>query len=102
MSSFASGLMGGFSDTALKKRQAKAGSSGNQKSSLVKRFIGKLTRGKAPKVGNLPTSTRQVPDFVGSYKRGGKIRKTGMAKVHRGERVLSKRQAKRYARAKGR
>lgn len=29
---------------------------------------------------------------VGSYKRGGKIKKTGMAKVHKGERVLTKKQ----------
>jgi len=26
------------------------------------------------------------------YKRGGKVKKTGMAKVHRGERVLTKKQ----------
>lgn len=31
-----------------------------------------------------------------SYKRGGKVRKTGMAKVHKGERVLTKAQAKKY------
>ncbi len=31
-----------------------------------------------------------------SYKRGGTVKRTGMAKVHKGERVLTKRQAKRY------
>ena len=29
-----------------------------------------------------------------SYKRGGKVKKTGPAKLHKGERVLTKRQAK--------
>lgn len=31
-----------------------------------------------------------------SYKRGGKVRKTGIAKVHKGERVLTKKQQKKY------
>ena len=30
------------------------------------------------------------------YKRGGKVRKGGVAKVHKGEKVLTKRQARRY------
>lgn len=30
------------------------------------------------------------------YKRGGKVKRTGMARVHRGERVLTKKQAKKY------
>lgn len=30
------------------------------------------------------------------FHRGGKVRKTGLAKVHKGERVLTKQQAKRY------
>lgn len=29
-----------------------------------------------------------------SFKKGGPVRKTGLAKVHKGERVLTKRQAK--------
>jgi len=35
------------------------------------------------------------------YKRGGRVRRTGIAKVHKGERVLTVKQAKRY-RGKGR
>lgn len=31
-----------------------------------------------------------------SYKRGGRVKKGGTAKVHRGEKVLTKRQAKRF------
>lgn len=31
-----------------------------------------------------------------SYKKGGKVRKTGLALVHKGERVLTVKQAKKY------
>jgi hypothetical protein len=37
---------------------------------------------------------------VGSYKKGGKIKKTGLAKVHKGERVLNKKQASKFEKAK--
>ena len=42
-------------------------------------------------------------DYEGTmeFKRGGKVKRTGMAKVHKGERVLTKKQQKRYA-GKGR
>ncbi len=35
---------------------------------------------------------------IKQYKRGGNVSKTGLAKLHRGERVLTKRQAKRITR----
>ena len=38
---------------------------------------------------------------VPSYKKGGKVRKTGLARLHKGERVLNKSQAKRYSRKRG-
>jgi hypothetical protein len=31
-----------------------------------------------------------------SFKRGGKVRKSGRAKLHKGEQVLSKRESKKY------
>ena len=34
------------------------------------------------------------------YKKGGKVKRTGVAKVHRGEVVLTKKQAKQYAKKK--
>lgn len=34
------------------------------------------------------------------YKKGGVVKKTGPAKVHKGERVLTKAQAKKYSRKK--
>ena len=36
-----------------------------------------------------------------TYKRGGMVRKTGLAKVHKGERVLTKAQQKRRKRGRG-
>lgn len=36
-----------------------------------------------------------------SYKRGGQVKKSGMAKVHKGERVLTKSQNKRYSKKSG-
>lgn len=33
---------------------------------------------------------------VDSYKKGGKVKKTGLAKLHKGERVLNKKQTKKY------
>jgi len=35
-----------------------------------------------------------------SYKRGGKVKRSGKARVHKGERVLTKAQAKRYEKRK--
>jgi hypothetical protein len=40
-------------------------------------------------------------NWSGSFKRGGKVRKTGVAKVHKGEQVLTAKQAKRYKRGRG-
>ncbi len=35
-----------------------------------------------------------------SYKKGGPVKKTGLAKLHKGERVLTVKQAKKYGRKK--
>jgi hypothetical protein len=39
-------------------------------------------------------------EVVPQFKRGGKVKKTGLARVHKGERVLTKKQQKR-ARGRG-
>lgn len=41
-------------------------------------------------------TTQGPPAKPGSYKKGGKVKKTGIAKVHKGERVLTKKQTKKY------
>lgn len=40
------------------------------------------------------------PASPSSFKKGGKVKKTGMAKVHKGERVLTKKQQKKYCSGK--
>lgn len=37
---------------------------------------------------------------IASFKKGGAVRKTGLAKVHKGEHVLNRKQARKYARHK--
>lgn len=50
-----------------------------------------------------PVRTKYKPDLKLKfapkpiyYKKGGKVKKTGLAIVHKGERVLNKKQAKKY------
>lgn len=49
-------------------------------------------------VGKITTSDGQTltPSEPMAYKRGGKVKKTGVALVHRGEEVLTKKEAKKY------
>lgn len=42
------------------------------------------------RIYGLETNASSIP----SYKKGGVVKKTGMAKVHKGERVLTKKQAR--------
>lgn len=42
-------------------------------------------------MGNRSVNRKEV---LGSYKKGGKVKKTGLYKLHKGERVLTKKQAK--------
>ena len=42
------------------------------------------------------TALGQGAEVLGAMKRGGKVRKTGIYKLHRGERVLTTKQASRY------
>ena len=57
----------------------------------------KRLEGGGKKDPNVKTPTPQKVEISGtssppSFKRGGMVKKTGMAKVHKGERVLTKRQ----------
>jgi hypothetical protein len=44
----------------------------------------------------------QAPYPIRSFDRGGKVRKTGLAKLRKGERVLTPSQSKRYSKRRGR
>lgn len=84
---FLTGLLQGNVSQANKMR--KAGKKG-------------LLRGDIPKPGtkSMSVSGTESDDEVPEFKRGGRVRKTGLAKVHKGERVLTKRQAKRFAKGR--
>jgi hypothetical protein len=81
MGGFLGGLAGGYADTAEKRK-----SSGQP--SLLSKF---RNRGK-----------KSDPALPPGYKRGGKVRKTGMAKVHKGERVLTAKQDRKMKKRMGR
>lgn len=57
--------------------------------------------GDVPQPSGATTSWSPTAISVPSYKKGGRVRKTGLAKLHRGERVLNKRQEKRYEKSAG-
>ena len=42
------------------------------------------------------TPVKEAWKKVPSYKKGGKVKKTGLAKLHKGERVLNTKQTKKY------
>ena len=46
-------------------------------------------------------SNDEAGQTAGSFKRGGKVRRTGKARVHKGERVLTAKQARRYEGKRG-
>jgi hypothetical protein len=91
--------MGGFSGFA-------SGFSEGGGSKGVKKLKDKITNKKGPGGSNAAKVT--AADEMGaetsgvpSYKKGGKVRKTGLARLHKGERVLNKSQAKRYSKTRG-
>ena len=101
MASFAGGLMSGYAGYQKERKElantySKGASAGKNApgKGLLKKAIDKM-RGKGPQA--VPRASddevrKAIPD---AYKRGGKVRKTGFAKVHKGERVLTKKQQRR-------
>jgi hypothetical protein len=49
---------------------------------------------------SIPSGKLKNYQGMHSYKKGGKVKKTGLAKLHKGERVLTKKQAKKYDKMK--
>ena len=85
---FMSGFQGGKKNDTVKKLKDKFGN---------KKGPGGSAAPKATSADEMGAETSGVP----SYKKGGKVRKTGLARLHKGERVLNKRQAKRYSKKRG-
>jgi hypothetical protein len=72
---FFGGALSGFAGEAEKKREAGNSRMFNRK---------KKTPLRSPNSSNTMNLSEDVP----SYKRGGKVKKTGLAYVHRGETVV--------------
>ncbi len=56
--------------------------------------------GMAAKARSVATGTPDADAQPSTFKRGGKVKKTGRAKVHKGERVLTAKQSRKYGRRK--
>lgn len=77
MASFLSGLLSG----------------GVQQSSKENGKLKGILKGRKKKGG--PISTKSMAEGMApEFKRGGRVRRTGLAKVHKGEVVLTKKQAR--------
>ena len=85
---FLSGFQGGKKNDTVKKLKDKFGN---------KKGPGGSAAPKITSADEMGAETSGVP----SYKKGGKVRKTGLARLHKGERVLNKSQAKRYSKKRG-
>ena len=48
-----------------------------------------------------PTLGELYPSAMPQFKKGGKVKRTGVAYVHKNERVLTAKEAKKYAKNKG-
>jgi hypothetical protein len=55
-----------------------------------------------PKPTSAPSPSTTTPPNVQSYAKGGQVKRTGLALVHKGERVLTRKQERKYNRVSGR
>lgn len=101
MASFISGAVNAYNQGRKKTDDDSGSGSGSKTPSTtdnLKSIIGKIRS----KLGRRKPSTSDDSDSnlatPRTLRRGGKVRKTGMALVHKGERMLTKKQAKRYGR----
>jgi hypothetical protein len=96
------GFLSGVEEGMGKKKKDDGGKDDDKKPALAK-TLGKAIAGKfGKKSSSTPASDSgggddSGPGYAGGFKRGGKVKKTGIAKVHKGERVLTKKQAKKYS-----
>jgi len=54
---------------------------------------------KSPTIGNLQIQSRVSPGGVRMFKKGGMVKKTGIAKIHKGEMVVPKKKVKKVKKA---
>jgi hypothetical protein len=86
------GAFGGFMSGASGRTQDYTGKRKHADQPDKFKGPGGSTAAKNTAADEMGAETSGVP----SYKKGGKVRKTGLARLHKGERVLTKKQAKHY------
>jgi hypothetical protein len=91
MGNFMGGLAGGYADFFRKRPGEDGSETANRKKGLLFR---RRTKKNLPGGGD--TGGGSTFSGIPVFKRGGKMRKTGIAKLERGERVLTKKQSKKY------
>lgn len=97
MGDFLSGALQGFASTTASKKRSGDKDDGGPKGGLLGKLRNMRDKKKLKSATHIEGQDYQVPEF----KRGGKVRKTGLARVHKGERVLTKRQSKQYRKRGG-
>lgn len=75
--------------------------SNSDKTNIVDTVKSLFKKNSPSKSDSMPDSTEGNMADPSGYKKGGTVKKSGMAKVHKGEKVLTKRQSKKYAARKG-
>jgi hypothetical protein len=91
MAAFVSGLVSGGVSQA--NQDAEDGDNGKGKGSKLKGILRKKKKGQQ----GGSASDYELP----SFKRGGRVKRTGRAKVEKGEQVLTAKQARRYRGKRG-
>jgi hypothetical protein len=90
MGAFLTGLLQGGVDQAKKNKGDDSGDGNGNGKAKGSKLKGLLRKKKKP-----PVTQGDSYDPL-SFKRGGKVKRTGLARVHKGERVLTTKQAQRY------
>lgn len=89
-------LFGGALSKALDNDGKNKGEGGG----LIQKLGGMFRKSSSKSDPILMDSTEGNMADPSGYKKGGKVKKTGMAKVHKNERILTRKQARKYGQRK--
>jgi hypothetical protein len=92
MASFASGLVGGYANEAEKKRSSLT--------SMDKKLNKRVNSALPARLSSPPPATTSLASPA-QYKKGGKVKRGGWAKVHKNEKVMTAKQARKMKHRRG-
>lgn len=86
-----------FGGALSKALSTESSSDDGQKEGLIQRAVKLFKKRSAgdSKTSSTDPTEGNMADPSG-FRKGGKVKKTGLAKVHRGEKVLTRKQARKY------